>query len=152
MIMRRFFLTLCAVCLCGLPAAAQFTIVTGTVKDVNGLPYVGGTISATLVTPGGTSPTLNGGGFSGSMSPIGLDSTGSFTARLADNNVIVPSGTQWKFLVNITGAPPPLGTGPQICTATLTITGSSQSVSGSFNACPALSAGSSSNPGSIPGE
>jgi len=119
-------------------ALAQFTIVTGTVTDVNGVPYVGGTISASLVTPGGTSPTLNGLGFTGSMSPIGLDATGSFTARLADNNVILPSGTQWKFLVNHTGAPPPLGTGPQTCTATLTITGASQSVSASFAACPFL--------------
>src|SRR6266478_521336 len=120
-------------------AAAQFTIVTGTVKDVNGIAYAGGTISASLVVPGGTSPTLNGVGFTGSMSPIGLDSTGSFTARLADNNVVLPSGTQWKFLVNNTGASPPLGTGPQTCTATLTITGASQSVSASFAACPALS-------------
>jgi hypothetical protein len=138
---RSIFL-LCATLLLAPFAAAQFTIVSGTVKDVNGLAYAGGTISASLVVPGGCNPTLNGVGFTGSMSPIGLDPTGSFTARLADNNVINCGGTgttSWKFLVNITGVPLPLGTGPQTCTATLTITGASQSISSSFAACPALS-------------
>jgi hypothetical protein len=127
------------------PVAAQFTIVTGTVKDVNGLAYAGAnsTISASLVVPGGTSPTLNGVGFTGVMFPIGLDSTGSFTARLADNNVILPSGTQWQFQVNTNGVPQPVGTGPQTCIAIVTITGAAQSVSSSLSACPALT-----NPGS----
>jgi hypothetical protein len=136
---KRFLFLFCVLCLASLPAAAQFTTVTGTVKDVNGLAYAGGTISASLVVPGGSSPTLNGVGFTGSMSPIGLDGTGSFTARLADNNVVLPSGTQWKFQVNIAGVPPPLGTGPQTCIATVTITGAAQSISSSFSSCPALS-------------
>jgi hypothetical protein len=148
----RFLLLLAVSCGLSAPASAQFTIVTGTVKDVNGVAYAGGTISASLVLPGNCTATINGVSFTGSMSPIGLDSTGSFTARLGDNNVINCGGTgttQWKFLVNNTGAPPPLGTGPQTCTATLTITGASQSVSASFAACPALgnsSGGISSGP------
>jgi hypothetical protein len=129
-------------------ASAQFTTVTGTVTDTNGLAYDCGTISAVLVTPGGASPTLNGVSFTGSMSPIALGCSqqagtgvsGSFIARLADNNVIVPSGTQWRFTVNISpGILPPAGTGPQTCTAVVTITGGSQSITSSFNACPALS-------------
>jgi hypothetical protein len=138
---RKFLLIICATFFLAPLAVGQFTIVTGTVKDVNGVAYAGGTISASLVVPGNCNPTINGVSFTGSMSPIGLDSTGSFTARLGDNNVINCGGTgttQWRFLVNNTGAPPPLGTGPQTCTATLTITGASQSVSASFSACPAL--------------
>jgi len=124
---------------------AQFTIVSGTVRDVNGIPYSGGSITAQIVlSPGGGTPTLNGNNFTAFMSPIALDSTGSFIARLADNNVILPSGTKWNFIANDYSAPP-LGTGPQICSATLTITGASQSISSSFSACPALSnAGSGS--------
>jgi hypothetical protein len=145
-VQRLLFL---AIVIIAVPQAlmAQFTIVTGTVRDVNGLAYDCGTISASLVTPGGAAPTLNGVSFTGSMSPIGLGCSqqggtgvpGSFIARLADNNVVLPSGTQWKFQVNITGIQPPIGTGPQTCIATLTITGATQSVSASFSACPALS-------------
>jgi hypothetical protein len=115
-------------------AQAQFTLVTGTVTDPNGIPYVGGTISASLVTLGGTSPTLNGVSFSGLSSPVQLDSNAKFTMRLADNNVISPGGTQWKFTVNHVGVPPPFGFGPQSFSTTITITGSTQDITSNLTA------------------
>lgn len=103
---------------------AQFTTVTGTVKDPNGLLWTGpqATISAQLITQGGTTPTLNGVSFTGTMSPVPLSSAGTFTIRLADSGVIVPSTTTWQFTVNIApGVLPPLGTGPQFFTFTTAI-------------------------------
>src|SRR5208282_4757188 len=115
-----------------LPAMGQggFTTVTGTITDPNGLKYSCGTISAQLVTAGGASATLNGGGFTTQTSPIGLGcptspgtgAPGSFTMRLADSGVIVPSNTTWRFTVNMTpGIAPPAGTGPQSFTVTTAI-------------------------------
>jgi len=107
-----------------------FTTVTGTITDPNGLKYSCGTISAQLVTAGGASATLNGGGFTTQTSPIGLGcptspgtgAPGSFTMRLADSGVIVPSNTTWRFTVNMTpGIAPPAGTGPQSFTVTTAI-------------------------------
>ena len=139
---------------------AQSTQVTGTVKDVNGIPYAGGQIKAQLVLNGAgvtgqpvvtvnnTQQCISAGqgsapckvGFNGTQGPLALDPTGSFSISLQDNSLVTPSGTQWLFTVTSTGVPPPLGTGPQTCSATVTITGASQSVSPSFSACPALSA------------
>lgn len=144
--MRRSFLILIALLALPFAVQAQFTIVTGTVSDTNSLPYACGTISAQLIVPGGTAPTLNGGGFTTQTSPVqlgcptigGSGPIGNFTMRLADNNVISPAGTQWRFTVNASGVLPPLGTGPQACTATVTITGGSQSLTTNFSACPAL--------------
>jgi hypothetical protein len=99
-----------------LPAGAQngFTTVSGTIIDPNGIPWAGGTISAQLITFGGPAPTLNGVGFTTQTSPVLLNSAGSFTMRLADSGVIVPSNTQWRFTVNIApGVLPPIGKGPQ---------------------------------------
>jgi hypothetical protein len=138
--MRRLAL-LAIVFLFGAPGLfAQRTIVSGTVKDANGVPYAGGTLVVTLSLPLGVSgATLNGVQIGGSTQRVTLDTTGSFLMQLPDNAVVLPGGTQWAFNVNISpGAPPPLGTGPQNCAATLTITGASQSVSSSFASCPNL--------------
>jgi hypothetical protein len=119
-----------------LPASsyAQFTLVSGTVTDPNGVAYANGTINATLITPGGGSgATLNGASFNQYPGPFQMQADGSFTFRLPDNNVVQPSGTQWKFTVGIAGALPPLGTGPQSFSVTLSITGASQSISASLN-------------------
>ncbi len=138
--MRRLSVFLAALFLFAVPALAQRTVVSGTVKDVNGVAYAGGTIQALLSLPVGVSgATLNGAQIAGTTPRVTLDNTGSFLMQLPDNAVVQPGGTQWTFNVNISpGAPPPLGTGPQTCSATLTITGASQSVSASFSACPAL--------------
>jgi hypothetical protein len=142
------------------PAAAQTTLVTGKAIDTNGIPYAGAQISAQLVFAGTpvSSPTVtisvlatcraNGFGsapcqvpFNPSNGPFQLDPGGNIPGggiTLQDNALVTPSGTQWAFKINSAGNPPPIGTGPQTCTATLTITGASQSVSTSFAACPAL--------------
>jgi hypothetical protein len=140
---------------------AQATQVTGQVKDVNGLPYAGAQMKAQLVFAGPpvSNPTVtisvlsqcraNGFGsapcqvpFTPSNGPFNLDGAGNIPGggiTLQDNTQVTPSGTQWAFSVNTPGNPPPLGTGPQVCAATLTISGASQGITASFSGCPALS-------------
>jgi len=150
------------------PAAwAQFTLVNGTITDPNGVAYACATITATLVNNSGISPKLNGLPFNGFTSPVKLGcpidpttsrTAGLFQMQLPDNTLIAcptaanPAAacapqTQWTFLVNTSGTPPPLGSGPQTCTATLTISGASQNISASF-VCPAL-AGSGVGSGTV---
>lgn len=116
--------------------AQSFTTVTATVTDSNGIPYAGGSMSATLVpgTPGGW--TLNGQPYNGQIGPVTLDSTGTFIANFGSNAVILPASTQWKITVgsNPGGIPPPLGTGAQTFSVTMTISGSTQNISGTLNA------------------
>lgn len=134
-------------------AFAQKTVVSGTVTDTSGLPYSGASLTATLSTPAGTlGAYLGGAQIAGTVGPVSLDSTGSFLLNLADNTQIrcanaqgqlvtcVPQ-TTWNFAVTLSpGVGPPLGKGPQTCNvAALTISGPSQSVTSSFNACPAIS-------------
>jgi len=158
--MKKFLCALFLAAFCAISTRAQFTLVSGTVTDSNNVAYACGTITATLVNNSGISPTLNGLPFNGFTSPVKLGcptdpttsrTAGAFTMQLADNTVIKcptsanPSAacspqTQWLFTVNTTGVPPPLGTGPQSCTATLTISGGSQSITSNFSACPVLSA------------
>jgi hypothetical protein len=155
--MRKYLGIFLLLFLFATPALAQRTIVTGTVTDLNGLAWAGGSIQATLTLPVGASgATLNGVQISGTTQRTALDSTGSFLMQLPDNAVVQPGGTQWIFTANISpGIPPPAGTGPQSCNATLTITGVSQNISASFSACPKLSntaggVGGTLTPGFIP--
>jgi hypothetical protein len=136
----KIFAAFAAMLLFSGTALAQRTVVSGTVKDTNGTPYSGGTLVVTLSLPLGSSgATLNGVQIAGSTQRVTLDATGSFLMQLPDNAVVLPGGTQWTFNINMSpGVAPPLGTGPQSCSATLTITGASQSVSGSLSACPTL--------------
>jgi len=137
--------------LAALPASAQFTLVTGTVTDPNGIPYAGGTIAAQIVNQTGLSLTLNGGSFSGFTSPVGLDGTGSFTMQLADNAVIQCGNatcapqTQWQFTVDMSpGQAPPFGLGPKTFAVTITITGALQVITSQLTAAaPALTRTSS---------
>jgi hypothetical protein len=115
---------------------AQFTTVTGTVVDPNGIPYANGTIVPTLSTS--ASPTLNGGPYTPPSQPVGLDINGKFTLQLADNTVLLPASTKWNFTV-CSGAGtvnPAIGTGSQCFSlaAPITISGSSQSISTQLNA------------------
>lgn len=118
----------------GLSAAVQaqggFTTVTGTITGPDGIVWACGSISAQLITAGGASATLNGGGFTTQTSPVslgcpttpGTGAPGSFAMRLADSGVINPSNTTWQFTVNMTpGIAPPAGTGPQSFTFTTAI-------------------------------
>jgi hypothetical protein len=122
----------------GTAAAAQFTIVTGTVVDPNGLPYANGTIVSVLILPGGTSPTLSGLPYSPPTQPVGLDATGSFTIQLADNTQLQPGGTTWNFTVcSATGSiQPASGKGPVCFTlaSPITISGASQSITANLTA------------------
>ena len=141
------FLIACFLALfAAVPSRAQggFTTVTGTITDPNGIPYSCGTISATLVTPGGTAPTLNGLGFStgpynaqlGCPIVPGNNVPGSFIMRLADLSIVLPSGCLWRFTVNIPGEAPPLGFGPQSFTLSLgasVINGASVDISGQLS-------------------
>src|SRR6266851_5491053 len=151
--MKKILFVFFVVSLFAAGLSAQTTNVTGTVKDVNGVPYAGATMKAQLVLAGSAvngQPTVTVTGtqacassgfgsspckvpFQGTNGPITLDPTGSFTLALQDNALVTPASTQWLFSVTTTGAPPPLGTGPQACTATLTITGAAQSVSANFS-------------------
>jgi hypothetical protein len=136
--MKARLLTALLLMLLGGSAAAQFTNVTGTVIDPNGVPYANGTISPVLVLPGGTSPTLNGLSYSPPTQPIGLDAAGSFSFNIADNNLLQPAATKWNFTVcSAKGTVnPAVGTGSQCFSlaAPITITGASQDISANLNA------------------
>jgi hypothetical protein len=119
MIGKISFLKALAVLFCSAPfALAQFTTVTGTVTDPNGLPYAGGTISATLVASG--SPTLNGFAYTPPTQPSGLNAIGFFTMRLGDNTVLLPGASTWTFKVCSAGGTiqPAGGKGPVCFTLT----------------------------------
>ncbi len=114
---------------------AQFTQVSGTVTDPNGLPYSNGTVSVRLV-PSSASPTLNGLPYQPPQGPGQLDANGSFVMNLADNAVLLPAGTQWQFTVCGVPVPPPVGFGSARCftSGAITITGASQSISAELTA------------------
>src|SRR5258708_7315258 len=115
--------------------AQNFIAITATVTDPNGIPYGAGTMSAVLTpgTPGGW--TLGGQPYSGRIGPVTLDSTGKFTANFGNNSAILPAGTRWQITVNSNqgGIAPPLGTGAQTFTVTVTLN-SSQDISATLNA------------------
>jgi hypothetical protein len=131
----RLFAVVLSFCLM---ARAQFTLVTGTVVDPNTIPYGNGTILSVLVLPGNVSPTLNGQSYLQPTQATGLDPTGHFSLRLADNNILLPAGTKWNFTICSAGGSvqPSLGKGP-VCfslAAPITISGSSQDISTQLNA------------------
>ena len=138
------FLLLCA----SAPLRAQ-TLVTGTVTDPNGIPYSAAQITARLTTPGATVSINNAqqcaqAGYGsapcqipiqGTVGPTTLDSMGTFAMALWPNGSITPASTQWVFTVNMSpGIVLPMGTGAQTFTASITISGSSQSISSTLNA------------------
>lgn len=136
-------------------ALAQFTTVTGTVVDPNGLPYAFGTIVPLLILPGNVSPTLNGQVYLPPSQASGLAITGFFTMRLADNTVLLPGGTTWNFTVCSGGGTvqPAIGKG-SVCfslAAPITISGASQDISTQLNAVAlALTlAGAAVGPGTL---
>lgn len=165
--MRKFLVCLFLFCL-PVSALAQITTVTGTITDPNGVPYAGGTIKAQLTVSGSSvgQPTVTinnqaqcqSGGFGsapcqvpfqGTMGPISLDQTGSFTLNLQDNTQVTPSGSKWTFTFGISpGAALPIGTGPQTSPPIpVTISGTSQNISTLLSsAAPKLSNISANNP------
>jgi len=83
-----FFLASCL--LLPAPSYAQFTTVTATVKDPNGIPYAGAVLNAVLVPSTGGGYTLSGQPYSGRIGPVTLDSTGKFTVNFGDVTLITP--------------------------------------------------------------
>jgi hypothetical protein len=86
-------------------AYAQLTTVTAVVADPNGNLYQNGTWQANLIVPPGANniPTYGSGPGTafGTVVPLTqqgtMDSFGSFTTTLSDNNVVTPTGTTWNF-------------------------------------------------------
>jgi hypothetical protein len=141
----------CALLLFACPSSwAQRTVVSGTIADPGGVPYAGASLTVMLSLPtGALGAYLNGAQIAGTVGPVQLDATGSFLVQLADNTQIkcanaigqivacVPQ-TQWNFAITLSpGVLPPFGLGPKTCSASLTITGASQTVTSSFS-CPAI--------------
>jgi hypothetical protein len=132
-----------------LPALAQTpTTVSGTITDANGTPYAYARVSAQLL-PSTASPTITVNGVPvpiGGQNNASADASGHFSMNLFCNtagggcSVISPSGTQWLFTVSEIGIPPPLGTGPQAFSVSITVTGATQDISATLNAqAPLLS-------------
>jgi len=136
---KRRVMILMAVILCGIFAAqdsrAQFTTVTGTVTDPNGIPYSYGIMSAILVPALSGAWQLNGQPYSGRVGPATLDSTGTFKVNFGSNALITPASSQWQITINSNpgGIPPPFGTGSQAFVVTMTISGASQDISVTLN-------------------
>lgn len=120
------------------------TSVTGTVTGSDGIVWNTGSITATIVSGGGTSfsltPCTSGAGcpIAPSTSPTGIGPGGTYSMSPWANASILPAGTTYTFTATINGLAPPIGTGPQTCTlAGVTLSGSSQTVN--LTGCPALS-------------
>lgn len=123
-------------------AAAQFTVVSGTVTDPNGIPYSNGTITAALVSSASPFFTATNQPYTPPTQPVGLSSAGSFVMQLADNTQLSPGGSTWSFTVNCGSGcvPPGFGKGQITFTVTgVTISGASQSITATLTAAaPAL--------------
>jgi len=147
--MRKTVLVLSLILAIASRGYAQFTNVTGTIIDPNGMPYGGATIKAQLTNPAATVTVNNAGQcasagagaapcqlpIQGNAGPFTVQPNGSFSFTLFDNAQIRPVSTQWIFSVSTGGIAVPAGTGPQSCTATLTITGANQDISSNLS-CP----------------
>lgn len=145
MIRRRLALIALFVLLSALSSFAQFTLVTGTVTDPNGLPYAGGTIAPTLVISSSPKFTATNLPYSPPTQPVGLNASGSFVMQIADVTTLTPGGGTWSFTVACgTGCVQPAGgKGSVSFTITgITISGASQNISAQLQAAaPALSSG-----------
>jgi len=119
-------------------AAAQFTLVTGTVTDPNSVPYALGTIVPLLTTSATPTFTATGQLYFPPSQASGLDGTGHFLVRIADNTFLSPGGTTWNFKVcsAVGTVQPAFGTGPQCFTlaAPITISGATQDITTQLHA------------------
>jgi hypothetical protein len=127
--------TLCVVTLfAGLAQGQNFTTVTGTVTDPNGIPYANGLITFILgPLPFSSSPSVGGGPVAGYTGPFALNGAGFFSVSLASNAAITPGSTQWTPQVCANpNVPTPFGSGlgGNCFTASpITISGSTQDIS-----------------------
>jgi hypothetical protein len=121
---------------------AQFTTVSGTVTDPNGLPYAFGTIASVIVSSSTPVFSSNLQPYIQPTQPTGLDVTGSFLVRLADNTQLSPGGSTWTFTVcsGVGTVQPSFGKGPICFKVTgVSISGAAQSITSTLSAAaPAL--------------
>jgi hypothetical protein len=142
--MKRFSVLLCVLCvLCGGAFAQTITAVSGQVLDPNGVPYVNCTVLPQFVNvSGGATPTVtaNGGPVIPPTSPVNCDSTANFSVSVIANGSVTPASTTWKFLICSapgTSYPDPGSLGPKcFTTAGITITGSTQNITGNILSVP----------------
>ena len=117
-------------------AWAQFTSVSGTVTDPNGIPYSYGTIASVIVSTNTPKFTSTSQPYIQPTQATGLDVNGKFLVRLADNTALTPGSSTWTFTVcsGVGTVQPALGLGPVCFTVTgVTISGSSQNISTTLN-------------------
>lgn len=124
-------------------AAQTITSVTGTVRDVNGVPYVSCTVLPQFVNvSGGASPTVTATGASviPPNQPVTCTNAGTFSVSVIANGSVTPASTHWQFLICSapgTSYPDPGSLGAAcFTTGQITITGSSQDITGNINAVP----------------
>jgi hypothetical protein len=155
-------------------ASAQYTQVSATVLDPQGIPYAGATVKAQIVLPLNFTgqPTVPNNSqaacisaglgnapcrvpFDGTHGPISLHSEGkaddgAFNLQVENNAQVLPASSQWLFTISISpGCVEPWGFGPRSFTYQATITGASVDLSAPLSAiapllCHQVTAGISS--------
>jgi hypothetical protein len=141
--MKRFSI-LALLAILAIPAMCQtITTVTGTVRDPNGVPFVNCTVLPVFANvSGGATPTVTatGGLLYSPTSPVGCTVNGTFSVNVVANGSITPASTHWNFTICSapgTVFPDPGSLGPQCFqTGNITISGSSQDISGNISAVP----------------
>lgn len=143
---KVLLIAVCQLVLVSLALAQTITNVTGTVLDKNGVPYVACTVLPQFVNvSGGATPTVtaNGAPVVPPTQPVTCTPNGTFSVSVLANGSITPAATHWQFLVCSapgTVYPDPGSLGPQcFTTGLITVTGSSQDITGNINAVPAPS-------------
>lgn len=120
-----------------LAQGAGYTNLTGT-----WLPYGNGSVTASFVNQSGAPqlPLLNGSVFQQNAAG-NFDSFGVMSLYLADNNQILPTPSQWRVTACQKG-----GSQPACCTETITVTGTTQSMTSFLSTCPSASTGGAQLP------
>jgi len=142
--LKRFLQFSLLLLLAGLPVGAfgqNFTTVTATMNDPNGIPYAFGLVTFSLgplpFTTAPTLPTTPPTPVAQSIGPIGLDNNGRFSVNLPSNAAITPGSTQWTATVCSAPSTADISTpilGNCFTAAAITISGSSQDISATLNA------------------
>lgn len=84
-----------------IPSLAQTVNVTGTIIDANGNPYANGSVSVFLVTRSGVQYTYASTGLPANPSsgPFPTNSSGAFSIQIVPNQQILPTDSQYTFVV-----------------------------------------------------
>lgn len=100
--------------------AQVITAQTATIIDPNGIPYSSGTVTVSLVSPGGPVPFITATGAPLALPfTTSLNAVGGMAVTLIANGSISPAGTQYTFRIcSGFSIPPPLGSGNNCFTST----------------------------------